>query len=329
MDKEQIRDVRKTKNRSRKVLILLLGFILGGFAAIIAYVIRNPGIKGHPMSIAEVGSEKIYFDADPEMAQLGHENFMLYVPTAYVVIGEYPTWELFKISANVPKNNYNWETDFTVPAGGLYYNYFENGEGEAKGRVAIDVSEFQKSIDWAKVKGAGIDVAIVRVGYRGYGQGKIVDDALYQQNLQGAQDNGIATGVYFFSQAINADEGVEEANYVLEKIKGYNVTEPIIIDTEEVEDPEGRGNKSTVEARTDGIVAFCETIEAAGYTPMIYASRNWFVKDLDIDRIGKYEFWLACYDTPVFPYHAEGYQYTPSGYVDGIPTQVDLDVWMR
>ena len=119
MDKEQIRDMRKTKNRSRKVLILLLGFILGGFAAIIAYVIRHPGIKGHPMSIAEVGSEKIYFDADPGMAQLGHENFMLYVPTAYVVIGEYPTWELFKISANVPKNNYNWETDFKVPAGGL------------------------------------------------------------------------------------------------------------------------------------------------------------------------------------------------------------------
>ena len=95
------------------------------------------------------------------------------------------------------------------------------------------------------------------------------------------------------------------------------------------EDDSARSNNITVEDRTAAVVGFCETVEAAGYTPMIYASRDQFIKYLDIDAIGKWEFWLAAYDTPVFPYHTEGYQYTPYGYVDGIPTQVDLDVWMR
>ena len=126
------------------------------------------------------------------------------------------------------------------------------------------------------------------------------------------------------------EEGQEEAKFVLEMLNKRKLKQPVVIDTEYVFENDGaRSNNISNKDRTDAVVGFCETIEAAGYTPMIYASRDQFIKYLDIDRIGKWEFWLAAYDTPVFPYHTEGYQYTPYGYVDGIDTQVDLDVWMR
>ena len=116
----------------------------------------------------------------------------------------------------------------------------------------------------------------------------------------------------------------------VETVSGYNITEPVIIDTERVfEDESARANNISVEERTDAVKGFCETIEAAGYTPMIYASRDQFVRYLNVDIIGNWEFWYCSYDNTSFPYHTEGYQYSRKGYVDGISTEVDMDVWMR
>ena len=173
-------------------------------------------------------------------------------------------------------------------------------------------------------------MAIIRIGYRGYGEGTLMEDHMATTNLDGAKKAGIETGVYFFSSAINREEGEEEAAFVLKLLDKRKLKQPVVIDTEYVFENEGaRANDISVKDRTDAVVGFCEKVEAAGYTPMIYASRDQFVKYLDIDRIGKWEFWLAAYDTPVFPYHTEAYQYSPYGYVEGIETQVDLDVWMR
>ncbi len=333
--------VQRKMAQYRKQLIahrVLLGLIVLVVVLIVIIKLFDSRVKGTPLNTAVMVDEQMNFYVDkstsglpeefPTMKALVEDNYLRYLNSAYVLIGPYPDCEYYKISANVTRNEFNWSEDFYVNNGGLYYSYFKDGED--KGRVGIDVSEFQKEIEWDKVKGAGIKVAMIRVGYRGYGSGEIHADALAETNMSGAIDAGLDVGVYFFSSAINRDEGIEEANYTLEKIKGYDIKQPVVIDTEYVfEDEAARANNLSVEDRTAAVVGFCETIEAAGYTPMIYASRDQFIKYLDIDAIGKWEFWLAAYDTPVFPYHTEGYQYSPYGYVDGIPTQVDLDVWMR
>ena len=276
----------------------------------------------------EALTEKIYFDADETIADAVFDNYMKYLNMAYIVLGEYPDFLLVKISANVERNDINWAEDFYCPEGGLYWKRFK--DGQPTGKVAIDVSEYQYDIDWEKVKAAGVEVAVVRAGFRGYSNGKLVKDENFDANMQGAQAVGIETAVYFFSEAINREEGEEEARFVLEMLKGYNITQPIIIDTEYIfEAEDARANDISEDDRTAAVVGFCETIKEAGYTPMVYASRDQFIFYMNIDDIGDYEFWLAAYDTTKFPYHTEAYQYTPNGLVDGIEGNVDLDVWMR
>ncbi|MBO5609308.1 MAG: glycoside hydrolase family 25 protein [Eubacterium sp.] len=325
--------------RIRKVWLFVGGLIAGLLIGVLVKVMmhHNPGL---PIQTSKIVSKNIYFNVDkieglgeefPDMNSFVHENIRKYLNKAYVVIGDYldPNCEFFKISPNVARNDIDWGTEFYNAENELYFRRFK--DGQPIGKIGIDVSEFQKNIDWERVKGAGVEVAIVRVGYRGYGESaKMVEDSMMDANLNGANSVGIETGVYFFSSAINRDEGVEEAQFVLDRIGGYNITQPIIIDTERIGEGSGaRADEISVEDRTAAVVGFCETIEAAGYTPMIYASRDQFVKYLDIEKIGKWEFWLAAYDTPVFPYHTEAYQYTPYGLVDGIEGNVDLDVWMR
>ena len=311
---------------------LLAGILIGVLVKVMA---PQPGL---PIDTKSIVSEQIYFKVDPieglspeyaDVRACVEANFLRYLNKAYIVMGTYPGCELIKISPNVARNDIDWATEFYNSPDELYFRRFKGGE--PSGKIGIDVSEFQKTIDWEKVKGAGVEVAIVRVGYRGYGESaKLVEDSRMDANLNGADSVGIETGVYFFSAAVNRDEGVEEAQFVLDRIGGYNITQPIIIDTERIGEGSGaRADEISVEDRTAAVVGFCETIEAAGYKPMIYASRDQFVKYLDIDAVGKYEFWLAAYDTPNFPYHTEGYQYTPYGLVDGIEGNVDLDVWMR
>lgn len=322
-------EYRKRQVKKQQI-ILWLFFSVIAIGAVIGLV---NGIEdkrlGTPLDSSVIFDETISFDADQNVKQAIEDNYIKYLNMAYVLIGDYPDCEYYKISANVTRNEYNWAEDFYVDDGKLYYNYYK--DGKALGKPGIDVSEFQHDIDWEKVKATGMQVAIIRLGYRGYGsEGKIHLDSAYEHNLDSAIEVGMEAGVYFFSSAINKEEGIEEAEFCLKHVKGKKIKLPIIIDTEYVFEDEGaRSNDISVEDRTAAVVGFCETIEAAGYTPMVYASRDQFVKYLDIDQIGKWQFWLASYDTPVFPYHTEGYQYSPYGLVDGIETQVDLNVWMN
>lgn len=211
-------------------------------------------------------------------------------------------------------------------------------------KKGIDVSTYQGTIDWKKVKENGVDFAMVRAGIRGYGissdgiDGKLVQDARYTENMNGAISNNIEVGVYFFTQAINEQEAIEEANFTLSLIKKYKITYPIAIDTEESSHPNklGRADKLTVEQRTKVVKAFCETIEKAGYEPMIYANKWWLKDNLDMSKLSSYSIWLAHYtgatqDDPLAkPSDYEGkyimWQYTDKGTVDGIIGNVDMNV---
>jgi len=193
-------------------------------------------------------------------------------------------------------------------------------------QLGIDVSKYNGDIDWDKVRNAGIQFAIIRAGYRGSSTGALVEDPYFRQNMQGALAAGLKVGVYFFTQAVNEVEAVEEASMVMQLCKDYKLTYPIFIHPEGA-CGDGRAHGLGVPERTAVCKAFCETIESANYTSGVYASRNWFNHNLYMGDLDKYAIWLAEYrDEPQYGGKYQFWQYTSSGYVDGIEGRVDLDI---
>lgn len=194
-------------------------------------------------------------------------------------------------------------------------------------RIGIDVSKWQGDIDWDKVKNAGVEFAIVRAGYRGSVTGALVEDGCFAQNMRGAAASGIPLGVYFFTQAVNEVEAVEEASAVLEMVKEYKIDYPIFIDTEGA-GGEGRADGLDPETRTLVCEAFCRTVTNAGYQAGVYASRNWYNNNLSVDRLEQYFIWLAEYrSVPLYQGYYQMWQYTSKGRVDGIAGNVDMDIF--
>jgi len=191
----------------------------------------------------------------------------------------------------------------------------------------VDVSTYQGDIDWQQVADSGIKFAIIRLGYRGYGTGALVEDKYFRANLQGALSAGLDVGVYFFSQALNAEEAVEEANFVLERIRGYDITMPVVFDWEYISE-EARTANMDRRTLTDCYKAFCDHIAAAGYTPMSYFNTFQSRKDIYIQELEQYPYWLALYSHRMtFPYKIDMWQYTCTGRVPGIAGDVDINMY--
>lgn len=212
-------------------------------------------------------------------------------------------------------------------------NVLENGEiqymsGEQIiSHKGIDVSKHQGDIDWEQVAQDGVEFAFVRVALRGYGTGKLVEDEYFDRNVQGAQAAGIKTGVYIYSQAITEEELLEEAQLVLDKVAPYNLECPIVFDVERVAGANGRMNNLSLEERTNLTLLFCQTIEAAGYTPMIYHNTEMGALMIDVETLEDYDKWFASYsETLYYPYEYKIWQYSQSGRVAGINTEVDLNI---
>ena len=234
---------------------------------------------------------------------------------------------------------YYMGSDGAVVVGSFYYNgesYTSNQEGivnELNGPpgsrvLGIDVSYAQGAIDWNRVAKAGIKFAIIRAAFRGYGTGRIVADEWFERNIKGATAAGIKVGVYFFSQAVNEKEGAEEADYIVNQIRNYKVTLPVVIDTEYVSDSRARGNLISKEIRTAAVKAFCEKSLQRGYTPMIYASTSWLNNQLDMRKLSAYKVWVAQYYSRVtYNGKYQCWQYSSSGSVDGISNRVDMNYW--
>ncbi len=193
-------------------------------------------------------------------------------------------------------------------------------------RLGIDVSKWNKEIDWQAVKEAGVEFAIIRCGYRGASSGALVIDPMYEENIKGAIAAEIPVGVYFFTQAINEVEAVEEASMVIRLIEDYDVDYPVFLDSESA-GGDGRADGLDVEERTEIHKAFLETISSAGYETGIYASKNWLNGQLDMTEVSEYRTWLAEYaDVPTYAEYYHMWQNTSKGTVDGIDTYVDLNL---
>lgn len=199
-------------------------------------------------------------------------------------------------------------------------------EGNPNAKMGIDVSKWNKEIDWDKVKNAGVEFAIIRVGYRGATTGALVEDPYFEANIKGAIRAGIPVGVYFFTQALDVVEAVEEASMVMALCRDYKITYPVFIDVEGL-GGSGRADGLDVETRTAVSRAFCATIESEGYRAGVYSSRNWLNQMLDMDQLQDYVVWLAEYrDVPIYQGYYHMWQYTSNGSVDGIEGRVDFNL---
>lgn len=206
------------------------------------------------------------------------------------------------------------------------YAFYKENE-EITSIAGIDVSEHQGDIDWNAVKNAGIEFAIIRVGYRTYGGGEITLDTTFEQNLRNADAAGIKTGVYFFSQAIDPEEAIEEADAVIDAIRPYNISYPVIFDWELITGDSARTDTMTVDNLADACISFCERVKSAGYTPMIYQNKNTTMFKLDLPKLQDYDFWLAEYgDKPTYYYDYQMWQYSSTGKVPGINGEVDMNI---
>jgi GH25 family lysozyme M1 (1,4-beta-N-acetylmuramidase) len=205
------------------------------------------------------------------------------------------------------------------------YRYLQ--DGEVISYKGIDVSRHQGKIDWNQVAEDGVTFAFIRVGYRGYGTGKLVGDEYFEDNIKGAIAAGIKVGVYFYSQAINEEEVLEEANYVLEKIAPYQIDCPVAFDVEKVTGASGRMNEISVEERTRLTEIFCQEVEKSGYRSIIYYNTEMGALLLDLPALENYDKWFASYsDEFYYPYEYGVWQYSQTGSVKGIKGDVDLNI---
>ena len=207
---------------------------------------------------------------------------------------------------------------------GVKYTFNGDGSLNTGTVMGIDISKHNGNIDWNAVKNSGVQYVILRCGYRGSASGVLVEDQKFKSNIQGATAAGLKVGIYFFSQAVNEVEAVEEASMTLSLIKNYRITYPVYID---VESANGRADGISKAARTSVINAFCQTIRNSGYTPGLYANKNWLTEKINTGALGGCKIWLAQYvAAPTYGGRYEMWQYSSRGSIAGIKGNVDLNV---
>ena len=201
--------------------------------------------------------------------------------------------------------------------------------------LGVDVSEHQYEVDWQQAKEAGVDFAFIRIGRRGYTEGGLFNDPWFEKNFQGARENAVLVGVYFYSQAVTEQEALEEADFVLGRLEERKLDLPIVYDWEKIDNEDAdiaRTKDLDMEARTDCALAFCKRIESAGYEACVYFNRNLGYYGYDLSRLTDYRFWFAlpvnppdlCW--PSFYYKMDIWQYSFTEQVPGIEGETDMNM---
>jgi GH25 family lysozyme M1 (1,4-beta-N-acetylmuramidase) len=336
---------KKTRSGTRIFITILIIVLLATLAYIVYYHFFFTGDRGREPDLPFSNGKQSL--TDEEIAAMGwiSTDAIKQYAAEYNINTEFltrifPDKIIYKIGGdiiyedpdpNLKKHSYDWsrlQWDARRPH---YRDTDESGDesdGESvEALFGIDVSRYQGDIDWQRAAADGVEFAMIRVGYRGYEAGRLSVDEYFEQNIRGAADAGVKIGVYFFSQATNRAEAIEEADVVLVNIAPYDVSFPVVFDIEDIAGQVSRTDALTSAEITDIAIAFCERVAQAGYKPMVYANPKWFVSRMELDRLEAYDKWLAqYYKTPSFPYAFSIWQFTNTGSVDGIGGDVDLNV---
>lgn len=280
--------------------------------------------KGEPVYLDEEGTKiatyEDYFNGvrsfyyKPEVDDVGGDS-SLYI---------YTGWQVIDGVTYYFDNNGKYVTGEQVIQGAKYIFDSNGALMKGSGTMGIDVSKWNGDINWTAVKNSGVSFVIVRCGYRGSSSGALVEDPKFRTNIKGAIDAGLKVGVYFFSQAVTDVEAVEEASMAINLMKGYKISYPVFLD---VEDSGGRGDRIDANTRTQVIKAFCETLKNSGYTPGVYANKEWLNNRMNVGSLGGYKIWLAQYNTePTYTGRYDIWQYSSKGTVGGIGGRTDMNL---
>ncbi|MBE5861015.1 MAG: hypothetical protein E7301_12970 [Butyrivibrio sp.] len=234
-------------------------------------------------------------------------------------------YQFFDISEDIDRSSF-LETDFEMDkeSGFLEYTGIDESVVFTRG---IDISRAQGDIDFSKVKASGIDYCMIRAGLRGSTEGTVLEDDLFKTYVEKARDAGLDVGVYFYSQAIDATEAREEARFVLDLIEPYDITYPVAIDIEANESSDARTFGQTPDVYKEVANAFLSTVEASGYTPMIYGNTKTFVDLLQDFDINNYAIWISDHNIPIYyPYRFDMWQYSGEGNIDGIEGSTNINI---
>ncbi len=238
--------------------------------------------------------------------------------------GKYTGWQTIDGKVYYFDSEGNKVTGEQVIQGAKYAFASDGSLINDSGTLGIDVSKWNGKIDWNAVKNSGVNYVIIRCGYRGSSNGKLVEDSRFAENIEGATAVGLKVGVYFFTQAVDEREAVEEASMVLEQIKNYKISYPVFLD---VEPSGGRADKINKDTRTAVCKAFCRTIQNANYTAGIYANTTWLQEKINVSALNEYKIWLAQYaSTPTYTGKYDMWQYRATGKVTGISGEVDMNL---
>lgn len=309
---------KKIRNLALAQMVIILALVI---ALIWALFIRET--EPEALTVSADASAQLDEPQVRRLAVINKEESLYQLDGKKILLDDGTYGEIYlPVYADVPASSL--DTEAVISRNG-YSFYKENNE--ITSIPGIDVSVYQGNIDWQQVKAAGVEFAMIRVGIRTYGGGEIKFDDNFAENLQGAADAGIKTGVYFFSQAVTVEEAVQEADAVLDAIAPYDISYPVVYDWEIIYDDSARTDEISVDMLTDCCIAFCERVEAAGYTPMIYQNKRTSLFKLDLPRLTKYDFWLAEYnEKPSYYYEYEMWQYSQTGRIPGIEGDVDLNI---
>lgn len=209
--------------------------------------------------------------------------------------------------------------------------YYFNADGvlENGKTFGVDVSKYQKNINWNQIKKAGVSFVIVRIGYRGYGaSGTLVLDPMFEEHFTNVKNAGLKVGVYFFSQATTEEEAKEEAFACAYVLNGRKLDYPIFFDTEAsgASNGSGRADGLGMEDRTKCAVAFCEEVKANGYKPGVYASTLWYRNRVDLSSLTKYTIWNAHYGVASSPIDCALWQGTCTARLPGYKGDLDVNI---
>lgn len=227
----------------------------------------------------------------------------------------------------VAKNTYDLNA-FRYDENGYKVYYIDDKLASCEG---IDLSEYQGEVDFEQVKESGIDYVMLRVGGRGYSEeGTLYPDDNFLSYYQDAKAAGLDVGVYFFSQAASVEEGVEEANFTLDRIKGLSIDYPVVFDWEPINDDEARTDSVTGEELTNIALSFMNTVKDAGYLPMWYTNTSLLYYKYDLKRLKDYDLWIADYgEFPTAYYYFTMWQYTATSAVPGVEGDVDINICFK
>ena len=255
------------------------------------------------------------------------ETFRLLYPNNIVVVSN-SAYHFLPIDQSLKMSELVQDRIKVTDEGEIQYT---DEAGNVISHKGIDVSEYQGNINWDKVRADGVEFAIVRTHYRGYGTGRLVEDTKASANISGALASGIKVGAYVFSQAITEAEAVEEAQAAIDTLSPYvSGGVPIVIDVERVAGKNPRMDALTPAERTDVILAFCDKVTEAGYKPMIYFNTEMGALYIENERLEEIPKWYAWYATSLyFPYKYDIWQYKDTGSVSGISGNVDMNIGLE